>query len=265
MNIIFEFKRIIKYVFYIFFARHKKGHGIHSPFVYKLINQVFNHPNNSEIFQKIESTRKQSLKNKQKITLNSLGSKSKILQNHVKLKQLVKYVTIPKKYGKLLFNLVEYLKPTTIIELGTSVGISTLYLAYAARNNKVYSIEGDKNLTGIAMKNIETHNLKNVSIIKAVFQDILPKILENSTSKLFIFIDGDHRAEPMLNYLNEIYKYVNNNTILVIDDIYLNKEMMRVWKIMKNDKRVKVTIDVFRMGIIFFNTALQKQNFTIKY
>lgn len=257
---------ILKFLIYLVSSKHKRGHGIHSPFVFNLIQHVFGNKQVNTDLIEIKKVRKKLSKSKKIINLKGFGAGSHYGKSKQKLLgKIVNISAISKKYGHLLYRLVQYYKPNTIIELGTSVGISTMYMAIGSKKSKVFSIEGEPELVEIARNNIKDMNLDNAELFQSNFDDILPEILNKSESPLLIYIDGNHNKDATLGYFNKIIGNMEHKKILVIDDINWSREMNKAWKAIKTDKRVKVTIDIFKMGLVFFNEGLSKQNYTIKF
>ncbi len=261
-----KIRYLFHYLNYLLLARHKNGHGIHSPFVFSLIQEVFRKKIGDEVIFKIELTRKNLIRDKKIINLKGFGAGSHYNKlNNKKLKHIVGQTAINKKYGFLLYRITKYFKPKNIIELGTSTGISTLYLASGNSDSKIYSIEGEKELCEIARINMEEHNLKNVEIIEGNFDSTFQNILNNEDGSMLIYIDGNHTKINTLNYFSQVKDKKRNDTILIIDDIYWSKEMQEAWRMIKKDEEVFLTIDIFKMGMVFFDNIIVKQNFIIKF
>lgn len=262
-----NFRFAWKYICYRLFAHHRNGHGIHSPFVFELlINVIEKDEKQFYIFQEIENIRSQLLKSNQKIVVNDFGAGSLRMPNKErKIRDIVRLAAKNQKYGQLLFRLVNHFQPKTILELGTSLGFGTMYLASANTNAKVFTIEGCNNLARYAMHNFSLLNLKNIISINETFEVALPKIL-NKTEKLdFVFYDGNHRKEPTLDYFRQCLNKVHNDTVFVFDDIHWSEEMEEAWEEIKKNKNVIVTIDLFFLGLVFFRSEMSKQDFVIKY
>ncbi len=184
----------------------------------------------------------------------------------IKIAKLAGKSSIPQRYGKLLFRLVKYFKPENIIELGTNIGISTLYLAKGYPEAKVYTIEASKEKCEVAKKNFELLSSHNIECICGSFEEKLPEILLKLSKIDFVFIDGNHTYEATMNYFSLLAKYTHDNTIIVFDDIYWSKSMTRAWLEIQNNERVRLSIDIYRMGIIFFSSRfLEKQHFRIRF
>lgn len=256
----------IKYFKYIIFARHKKGHGIHSPFVYELITKVFNNKEVNINLDEIEKTRKKLLSSDEWVAISGIGSGSKYYRSgKVRLSIIAKNSSIPKKYGILLYNLCRYFKPKTIIELGTSCGISAMYMVSSYNDSKVYTIEGEKDLVAIAQQNFKQLGFDNIEVIYNDFDKVLQNLLLNIQPDALFYIDGNHSKDATTRYTNLILDKSKAGTIIVIDDIHWNKDMESAWDEIRSNDNVDITIDLFRMGIIFLKEGITKQNFVIKF
>ncbi len=271
---------LLYYIKYILFSGHKYGHGIHSPFVYDLITKVFNDKSRYQAYDKVEKIRSSLRKSDKEIQFTESGASSKRLSPKTrktgaglkrlrpvtrKIRDIVKYSAVNKKFGQLLFRLVNYFKPDTILELGTSLGISTMYMAGADNTARVVSIEADKTLTKIARQNFIDAGLQNIDVINNSFENALPGIIKGLEGKLFVFIDGNHEKASTLQYFNRLLVKSENTLIIVFDDINWSDDMREAWQEIKANPGVKITIDLFFMGIVFFNKGIQKQNFVIRY
>lgn len=241
-------------------------HGIHSPFVFALYNQVFKNERLFYAYETIESIRTELLRDKRNLHLTDFGAGS------VKGDQKIKSVAIiaktaakEKKYAQLLMRLVDHFQPSTILELGTSLGIGTMYLAIAQSKSTVFTMEGCPETQQIAIENFNKANLHNIKTFLGNFDTTLPSFLEQSPTLDFVYFDGNHRKKPTLSYFEQCLLKANEQSIFVIDDIYWSKEMTEAWEIIKNHPKVTVTLDLFQMGIVFFRKEQAKQHFVLKY
>jgi predicted O-methyltransferase YrrM len=184
---------------------------------------------------------------------------------HRKVSKCVRNSSINSKYGRLLSRLVQSIKPSTIIELGTGAGFSTMYMAEAYDHCKIFSIESCTEIAGLASRNINNLGLKNTEIITGSFSDVLPVLLPRIEHPLFIFIDGDHNGEHLLGYFKTILPFTDENTVFVLDDIRWSISMEKAWKQIIKRQEVSVSIDLFRMGILFLMKNINKQDYVIKF
>lgn len=256
-------KTAFRYIIYRLFAPHRKGFGVHSPFVFHLVTKVLNSKDSPKL-KEIEDWRKR-LRNDPSILLTSdAGAGSK---THAEKKRTVSGIarksSIHHKYGRMMFKLVQDVKPACIIELGSGIGISTVYLAMAAPDATVVSIEADTSKINFAAGQIELLRLKNVSLLNGFFRDLLPETLQTATHPLFVFVDGDHSYNGTLEYFNSIRKFAGTDTVIVFDDIRWSAGMEKVWDTIKACPDVVLTIDLFFMGIVFFREGMTKQDFVV--
>jgi predicted O-methyltransferase YrrM len=243
---------------------HHIGHGIHSPYLFRLIHQVFAKDIGNDVLHKIENYRQNFIHNPQKIQVHDLGARSRAHPILKKTGDIARKEAVSPHYGNLLYNLVSEYKPALTVELGTSLGIGTLYLASANPEGKVITIEGSPEKAALASRELKKV-VSNAEVIAGNFDTELPAILAAAGKADFVFIDGNHRKESTLRYFNEILKYCHSQTVLVVDDISWSAGMMEAWEEIKKDEKTRVCLDLFRMGIVLFHPVLQKQNFTIFY
>jgi predicted O-methyltransferase YrrM len=263
-----KFQLALKYIQYYITASNGKGHGIHSPFVFNFIINVLNDKRFFYAFADIEYMRKQLLHSNDVIEVQDFGAGSSIMQQKTRrIKNIAKWSLKPRKYAQLLFKMVNYYQPQTIVELGTSLGITTAYLASANRNAAVYSFEGADNIAQLAQQYFNESGLHNIQLIKGNFDNTLQPALQKIQNTIdFAFIDGNHRKEPTLRYFNQLLPYLHNNAIVVFDDIHWSKEMEEAWNTIKCLDCITCTIDLFFVGIAFIsNNFKAKQHFVIRF
>jgi predicted O-methyltransferase YrrM len=261
------FQIAIKYIRYYLSAGNGKGHGIHSPFVYDLIKNVLNDNRNFYAYNKVEHCRTLLSFISQKIVVEDFGAGS-VGGTHKErtIASIVKNAAKPKKLGQLLFRLVNYYQPASIVELGTSLGLSTAYLAMGNLKAKVYTCEGAPSIAAQARKNFEQLELKNIELLEGNFDEKLPVLLSRIEKVDFAFIDGNHRKGPTLQYFEALIQKAHNDTILIFDDIHWSTDMEAAWADIKRDPRVTLTIDLFFLGIVFFRKEFKvKQDVVLRF
>ena len=262
-----SFQLGFKYLKYYLSASNGKGHGIHSPFVFNFILDVLNNRQKEFPPGEIAKLYEGLKNNNEQLEIEDLGAGSRIQKTKKRtIAQLAKTAVKPNKYSHLLFRLVKKYDPKTLVELGTSLGITTLYLAAAAPNSQVITIEGSEAIREVAQKNFLQFNQKNIRSLQGNFDDVLPSILEQLQTIDLAYIDGNHRYEPTIDYFHQFLKKKNNNSILIFDDIHWSKEMEKAWAEIQNHPAVQCTIDVFFLGFVFFRDEFkEKQHFTIRF
>lgn len=256
---------IKSYVLYLIKARNQNS--IHSPFVFDLYTNIIRDTTPFYVFDKIEQLRETLLESKEIIQVTDMGAGSHqalLKTKDRRLSNLVRFSSVSPQYGQLLFRLVNFFQPSVILELGTSIGFSTLYLATASKKSKVITIEGCPNSVGLAERNFEKLCCRNIKIQIGNFDEILGSELEKVTPDL-VFFDGNHREKPTLNYFEQCLAKANNETVFIFDDIHWSQEMENAWKFIISYPRVTTTIDLFKAGIVFFRKELQKQDYILRF
>lgn len=255
--------QVSKYISYKIKAVSK--HKVHSPFVFDLIVDVFENENSYYAFPAVELIRKKLLLSKRSITVEDMGAGSRVFKsNQRKIKDIVKHSAKKPKYAQLLFKLVNYYQPSTILELGTSLGLTTTYLAKARKKAKVYSFEGSAEICQAAKNTFKSLRVKNVQLIQGNFNETLPEILPKVDVLDFAFFDGNHQKKPTLDYFNQCLERANEHSVFVFDDIHWSDEMTEAWEEIKAHPEVTLTVDIFQFGIVFFRKGVEKQHFVLR-
>ena len=225
----------------------------HSPFVYKFAEQVLEDDRDFYAFDSVEFLRNILKQNKDLIPITDLGAGSKSNNKTKKtVGSIAKNAASRPWQCRTLFRLINFYKPKTILEVGTSLGISTLYQAMAAQNANFITLEGDPVIAQIAQHNFKEMKMNQIELIQGNFDNTLSTALQKLKQLDYIFLDGNHKLEPTLRYFNEALQFSHNDSIFVIDDNHWSEEMEQAWEQIKNHPRVTLTIDLFHMGIVFF-------------
>ncbi|MBO9632401.1 MAG: class I SAM-dependent methyltransferase [Chitinophagaceae bacterium] len=256
-----------KYIRYYLTAMNGKGHGVHSPFVFEFITHLLNDNKQYAAYDKVEALRQELLEEDAVIEVEDMGAGSTLAKtSNRSIASIAKHAAKPPKYAQLLFRLVNYYQPETILELGTSLGISTCYMAMANPHAYVVTGEGSNAIAAEATRNFHAMNLPFVELVEGNFDDTLGEMLESMPIVDMAFIDGNHRQEPTLRYFNQILPHTHNFSMMVFDDIHWSAEMEAAWEAIKAHPQVRMSIDLFFVGIVFFREEFKvKQHFTIRF
>lgn len=260
------FTLLVKYFKYRVSASNGKGHGVHSPFVFEFIQKVLNDRTPYADYKRIDGLRKKMLANNTPIPVEEYGAGSVTGAGSRSVAHIAKHAAKSRKYGELLFRIAKFYRPHYILELGTSLGISTAYLASADKTSVVVTGEGNDAVATMAKNNFYDMQLTNVRVVTGNFDNTLPEMASALPHIDLAFIDGNHRKNPTLNYFNEMLKRVTTGSILIFDDIHWSTGMEQAWEEIKCHPAVMLTIDLFFLGIIFFRPEFKvKQHFTIRF
>ena len=255
--VITRFKLLLRFM--AFYWKANTVYGLHSPFVYELCQKTLHDNRTFYAYPIIESLRGQLLKSNRKVEITDLGAGSKVTPNKIRtVSSITRYGAISPEVGRMLFRLVNQFKPTTILELGTSLGVSTLYQSSASLNAKVITIEGCPNTADLAKQNFINSGMRWIQTKNASFGAALPEALEQLQKVDYVFIDGDHQSQATIKYFNTILPCLHNDSLIVVSDIYWSSEMMNAWNMLKSHSDITISIDFYHFGILFLRKE-QKQ------
>jgi predicted O-methyltransferase YrrM len=258
--------RIINYSKFYFDAQGLRGFGIHSPFVFDLVTKIIRKNKPMAFYEEIEKQRRTLLKNKSIIHVTEMGSGSyKKSGNQRVVNEIASTSLKPKRQAQLLCRLIDHFQCKNIIEIGTSLGITACYLAKANPSSLVTTLEGCPEISKIAQNTFNQLHINNINIVTGEFNQTLPRTIAGIENIDFVFFDGNHRLEPTLAYFKECLQKKHNDSLFVFDDHHKSPEMENAWEEIKNHPEVKVTIDLYFLGLVFFKKELTKQHFKIRF
>jgi predicted O-methyltransferase YrrM len=246
-----------------------QGHSrylIHSPFVFSFINEIMRDGRHFYEFDQLSHLKAKLLQNRTPLHIKELGGgPQKGAARTISVKELVSKTALPEKYGKLLFRMVNHFQPHSILEIGAGSGISTAYLSCARKKAHIITLEGNEETAALAKANFQALNLENISLLKGNFDDCLPGALQTLGKLDLAFIDGNHTPEATLRYFRQCLEYSHGDTILIFDDINWSEGMNRAWMEITRHERVKLSIDLYKLGIVFFREEFKKQEYKQLY
>ena len=251
---------LLQYIRYLFRSKHRKGFGVHSPFIFKLVTDVIEERTPYYKYKPIEKARQILLRNNKEVFVENFGTGK---SGRKKISTIVRRSSKSKAYAQVLFRLVNHYKAHDILELGTSFGLTTMYLAAPDSKSKVVTIEGCKEIAECAKLGFQRAGFENIHVEVGDIDVCLPKVLSGFEKLDFVFFDANHRKEATMNYFNQCLPKSHPKSIFIIDDIYWSKEMTQTWKEIRQRPEVRVTIDMFSYGIILFDPDLQKEDYTL--
>lgn len=257
--------------FFIDYFKHylsaKTRHGIHSPFVYTLVDKVIYDFSPKQYNAALEGQRKRLRSDQRQIEVTDLGAGSMLEKSNERtISQIAKNALKPARVAQLLARLASYLEPKTIIELGTCLGITTSYLAKASKQSRIYTAEGCPQTALVARETFEQLQVTDqITLRVGNFDELLPEILQHLGTVAFLFIDGNHTYEATMNYFETALGHIDENSVLIFDDIYWSEGMKRAWADIKAHPSVTLSIDLFYIGLVFFRKDREKEHFKIKF
>jgi len=237
-------------------------HSIHSPYFFDFYRHVIKPAQKAKGEPSLEALRQRLLQNKMPVQMEDLGAGSAVGGSKRTLADITEVSVSPAKLSQLYLNILNYIDARYVVELGTSIGLNTLYLSQKT-DSRIFSFEGNKSLINIALTHFESMDRKNIQLIEGNIDHTLSEFLQNTTKINFALVDANHRYEPTLRYFNMLVRRMNEKSIMVIDDIHWSGEMEKVWRELYRHSLVYGSIDLYRCGILFFDPALNRQHFTL--
>ncbi len=257
------FFRIIEYIRYFFKA--KSRFGIHAPFAYEFYSGVIMSGEKvPDSFCEIEDLRASMLRSKKSIRVKDFGTGARNESPLRRVSMIARSYANSGKDALLLYRIIRYVTPSAILELGTSLGFTTLYMAKAAIDVPVYTIEGCPETARLAKQNFDKCGM-NIKLIVGNIDQVLPELLQKNFKPGFVFFDGNHTKEATLRYFALCCQQADEKSVFVFDDIYWSAGMKEAWLTIISHPEVVLSIDLFRLGIVFFKKNSAKQHFVLKY
>jgi predicted O-methyltransferase YrrM len=248
-------------------ASNGKGHGVHSPFVFDFITRVLNDRTPYDCYPAIEGRRRQLLNDKEILTVHDFGAGSHTGHHHFrKVREIAASALKPRKYAQLLHRVARHYQCQTVVELGTSLGTTSAYLASSPYTKWLHTFDGADAVARVAADTFKVLGLQNIHQVTGPFDETFPRCLPAMAPIDLLFIDGNHRFEPTLRYFDMALQWLHNYSIVVFDDVHWSAEMEAAWKQICCHEKVQLSLDLFFMGIVFFRKEFrQKQHFSIRY
>ena len=269
-----------------FLMKSQNQHGLHSPFVYDLVTRCFYDKSHYPEYELIKNYRNDLLGNKDLIEVTDFGAGSRVFKSNKRpVFSIAKNAGITLHRARLLFRLTNYLNFKNALELGTSLGIASTAVA-ANNTTKLTTLEGCPETAKIARDQFQKYELKNIQLINTEFETAISQLnskpketqqiteskqpktpnsnLRNSQKFDLIYFDGNHQKEATLKYFKDLLPMAHNDSVFIFDDIHWSKAMEEAWEEIKMNSEVRVTIDTFHWGLVFFRKEQVKQDFIIR-
>lgn len=253
---------LYKYILHFLTAKNTHGFGVHSPFLFHFTESVIYNKSTYYIFSQIEKIRSTLKSDKRILDITDFGTGN---NRSVKVAKIANKSLKSAKYAQLLYRLANYINAQSILELGTSLGLTTTYLAAPSSSSKCISLEGCPQIASIAVRNFNLLKIENIKVVVGDIDKTLSNVLNEFEQLDLVFMDANHKSQAVLNYFDQIVSKVHSNSVIVLDDIYFSSDMEIAWKIIKEHPMVMSTIDFFQIGIVFFNSDLNKKHYKMRY
>jgi len=220
--------------------------------VYDLVTKCFYDTKLYPEYSILRKYRKILLANKNSVEVTDFRAESRVFKLDTReIFEIAKTTKISFKRAKLLFRVVNYLQPKTILKIGTSLGLATSTLSLGNPKAKITTLEGCPETLNQCQCQLQKFNGNNIECI-------------NTEHYQLIYLDGNHSKQATLDYFELLLPTITNETVWIFDGIYWSSETEEAWTIIKNHPKITVTIDTFQWGIVFFRKEQEKEHFTIR-
>jgi predicted O-methyltransferase YrrM len=156
------------------------------------------------------------------------------------------------RWGAFLYLCAQASRAKTILELGSSAGVSGCYLASARDCQRFITVEGSSELAKLA----ETHLSRvsqNFEVVNAFFTDALDRILPTLRHGVdMAYIDGDKQKGTLCRSFERLAPHLNSGSIVVFDDITWSSEMWEAWQVLRRWEGFSHAITSGRFGVCFW-------------
>ena len=259
----------IRSLFSYFFTAQNE-HGLHSPFVFDLYLNTIKKEVVQPDFEVIEAIRRQMLQSREQLQITDYGAGSKVNTSPIReVRDVAQNSKKSARLGRLFYRLIQHFGYHSIFDLGTSLGLTTLYLSTANPKAKVTTFEGCPETAKVAKRNFEqiaaNSQKSTIEIVVGNLDEVLGKEVAAAPKIDFVFFDANHRYEPTVRYFETCLVKAHNDSLFVFDDIHWSAEMEQAWAYIKAHPSVSVTIDLFAVGLVFFRQQQPKQNFVLRW
>jgi len=258
--------RILKYLAHQFYLKHRNGHGIHSPYLFEVVHRVIFNASGTRVPDPISDIHRKLRQDGTFLESGGPGAPSGVsLKGKQTVCSFARGASVSYKYGALLYRCSRWFKPQVILELGTGIGISTLYLASGSPGIPLHTIEGNRDRAQFSTGLFKRSGFPEVQLHVGEIEKGLAELTTRVGGRMLVFMDGNHRYEPTIRYLRWILKQAGEEAVVVMDDLYWSRGMYRAWKEVIAWPEVRMSIDLFHMGVLLLRRDLHKVDLKVNF
>lgn len=238
-------------------------YSVQSPFVFDLYNGLLGFTQKSrENDLDLEELREKLLRDSEILEIDDFGAGSKRMNKPFrKTSSITKYSSSSRKFSQLYQYFISQTPAEVVFELGTCVGLNTLYLSRKVKG-QLLTFEGSLALWKKAQENTRA---VNTDYIYGNLQKTLAEAVQQNKFIDFALVDATHTYEATLSYFELILPHIKDSSIISIADIHWSKEMNYAWNKIKTHHDVIISLDFFECGVLLFNKKLTKGHYILHY
>jgi predicted O-methyltransferase YrrM len=258
--------RVLKYLQHLFYLKYRKGRRIHSPYLFELVHDVIYNARGWKVPDQILADHRALKDEATVIPADTKGAISAVDPSEARtVSSFVRKSSVPEKHGALLYRIAKWFSPDVVLELGTGLGVSTIYLSGGHPGVPVYSFEGNRERAAFAAQLFNRMQMEKITIHWGDIETHLEEVLQLAEGRLLAFVDANHRYDPTIRYVRSIMESTGGEAVIVMDDIYWSKGMYRAWKEIITWPGIRMSVDLFHMGILLLRKDLQKVDLKINF
>ena len=237
-------------------------HSIQAPFAFQFYTKIRKLVKRGGPVMEIEKARTKFLHDNSLVVGQDLGAGSRIKKSKT-VSSVARYGISSKEECIFLHELAAMCKAKICVELGTSLGIATAYLAAVDAIKSIYTFEGDETLVATSNQLFQDLGIEKVQIIHGNIDDELPNILEQVSRIDLAIIDANHTGKALLRYADLLKGKMSENGVLFIDDIRWSTEMYRAWKKLVGFHEFTISMEFMNNGLLFLKKGMTKQHYVL--
>ena len=243
----------------------RRRHGIHSPFVYNFGDKCLNSSVPKKELQGFKELESKFLKNESQVVFKSSHDLPKNIKPNASTGEITKRNNINLKVRKLLYRITTYYSVQNILEFGTATGLGTYMLSSGNKKASITTIEANKDLFKFAKSNFPPHKKENIVFVHDRFPRFLKSINNVKTFDMVLFTGYPWDIRYIKNTFSDLYPFLHDETIVVINGIRKSEELFQLWKDIIQNPRYHLSIDLFQTGLLLPRHHQQKEHFIIRY
>lgn len=176
--------------------------------------------------------------------------------------QIIQHFEPSQRVAYLLYKLVDFFHPQTIAIMGGNAGLATRYLAKGWHKSRLLSIEPCKTLAQLSESTAK--GLPQLRVINTSWPEGADTIVKTFPLLDFLWLNTRH-ADSMYTAWQNCLDALHSQSVVVFHLRYRNKAVEEIWKKVIADERVRFSIDLWEVGLVFMDEKQPKQHFVLRW
>jgi predicted O-methyltransferase YrrM len=247
-----------------YFLLEVDDHALHAPLVYDFYRKCICGLRRRQPLEAVEELRGKYLKSDEQIEVRDFGAggSRSVVRSVARIAANSASTT---RTCLFLQQLVAWLRPGRVVELGTSLGFSAMYLA-ADKTTAVTTVEGCPNTAAVAARNFQQLGYSNIELLVGPVERHLPEYLEKCHRDLdLVFLDANHRKTAVLQYIAQLIPHLSPKAVVVVDDIRWSAGMKAAWEDIRKHPVFRLTADLGRHGVLFTHGLPERNHYFLRF